>query len=70
MQSLTMSTNDMYRNVPDINNNIQPEKKFIRPIIRPNTTPIKHNTLETILNISALFIGIPALRKTAKFPIS
>ena len=65
-----MSTSDIYKNVPEINNNIQLEKKAMCPINKPNTTPIKQSKLDTILNISARFIGMPARRKTAKLPIS
>ena len=61
-----MSTKEIYKNVPDMNNNMN----SYFPIRRPNTTPIKHNTLDTTLKINARLIGIPAFRNTAKFPIS
>ncbi len=60
----------MYKKVPDINSKIQADKYSKRPINKPNITPIKHKILDTTLKISARLIGIPALRKTAKLPIS
>jgi hypothetical protein len=56
----------MYKNVPEMNKRIN----SYFPINRPNTTPIKHKILDTILKISARLIGIPAFLNTAKLPIS
>lgn len=65
-----ISTREMYRKVPAINKKLQLDNISIPPIKRPTTTPIKHNTLDNILNKIAFLIETPVRLKTAKSPIS
>ncbi len=60
----------MYKNVPAINSNAQEAIVLLSPIKRPTRTPRRHNIPETKLNTRARFNETPALRNTAKSPIS
>ena len=60
----------MYKNVPAINKNAQLVKNWKLPINKPTNTPIRHNIPDTVLKTRARFNETPALRNTAKSPIS
>ena len=67
---ITMSTSDIYKNVPAMNKNAHDDNDSIPPIRRPTKTPSRHSTPETKLNTRARLSETPAFLNTAKSPIS
>lgn len=67
---ITISTSEIYKNVPAMNKNDQLVKSSKPAINKPHRTPIMHITPDTALNTSARFRETPARRRTAKSPIS